>query len=62
MEALSVVQRRFYADYPPHPQEAVYGFASCTSMKPTQMGCAQQSGRADRTGVLWGVGRSGRFL
>jgi acetylornithine deacetylase len=37
MEALSVVQRRFYADYPPHPQEAVYGFASCTSMKPTQM-------------------------
>ncbi|CAH2078730.1 unnamed protein product [Thlaspi arvense] len=36
MEGLKEIQDRFYRDYPPHPQEKVYGFATPSTMKPTQ--------------------------
>ncbi|KAL9167084.1 hypothetical protein ABFS82_05G073000 [Erythranthe guttata] len=36
MEALKVIQLRFYKDFPPHPKEQVYGFATPSTMKPTQ--------------------------
>ncbi|XP_010559314.1 PREDICTED: acetylornithine deacetylase [Tarenaya hassleriana] len=36
MEALKEIQTRFYRDFPPHPQEKVYGFATPSTMKPTQ--------------------------
>ncbi|KAJ6820847.1 putative acetylornithine deacetylase [Iris pallida] len=35
-EALKEIQTRFYRDFPPHPQEEVYGFATPSTMKPTQ--------------------------
>ncbi|KAJ4950490.1 hypothetical protein NE237_027322 [Protea cynaroides] len=36
MEALKVIQLRFYSDFPPHPKEEVYKFATPSTMKPTQ--------------------------
>ncbi|KAK4787276.1 hypothetical protein SAY86_011109 [Trapa natans] len=36
MEALKVIQSRFYRDFPPHPKEEIYGFATPSTMKPTQ--------------------------
>ncbi|KAF3791011.1 Acetylornithine deacetylase [Nymphaea thermarum] len=36
MEALKEIQSRFYRDFPPHPMEKVYGFATPSTMKPTQ--------------------------
>lgn len=36
MEALKEIQSRFYRDFPPHPQEQVYGFTTPSTMKPTQ--------------------------
>ncbi|KAA8525890.1 hypothetical protein F0562_008010 [Nyssa sinensis] len=36
MEALKEIQLRFYKDFPPHPREQVYGFATPSTMKPTQ--------------------------
>ncbi|RWR86724.1 acetylornithine deacetylase [Cinnamomum micranthum f. kanehirae] len=36
MEALKVIQQRFYRDFPPHPKEEVYGFATPSTLKPTQ--------------------------
>ncbi|KAL6542298.1 hypothetical protein OROMI_023900 [Orobanche minor] len=36
MEALRVIQLRFYKDFPPHPNEKVYEFATPSTMKPTQ--------------------------
>ncbi|XP_022736232.1 acetylornithine deacetylase-like [Durio zibethinus] len=36
MEALEEIQLRFYKDFPPHPNEQVYGFATPSTMKPTQ--------------------------
>ena len=39
MEALKEIQTRFYRDFPPHPQEEVYGFATPSTMKPTQWSC-----------------------
>ncbi|KAL0834163.1 hypothetical protein Bca101_086052 [Brassica carinata] len=36
MEGLKEIQSRFYRDFPPHPQEIVYGFATPSTMKPTQ--------------------------
>ncbi|KAJ0970819.1 hypothetical protein J5N97_018778 [Dioscorea zingiberensis] len=36
MEALREIQSRFYKDFPPHPKEQVYGFATPSTMKPTQ--------------------------
>ncbi|CAB9527070.1 Acetylornithine deacetylase [Seminavis robusta] len=40
-EALAIVQRRFYEDFPPCAQEDEYGFATPSTMKPTQIECAQ---------------------
>ncbi len=37
MEALSYIQKRFYEDFPPHPDEAKYGFVTCSTIKPTQV-------------------------
>ena len=39
MEALKVIQARFYEDFPPHPKEQIYGFATPSTMKPTQWIC-----------------------
>lgn len=39
MEALKVIQLRFYEDFPPHPKEQVYGFATPSTIKPTQWIC-----------------------
>lgn len=39
MDALKEIQSRFYRDFPPHPQEQVYGFATPSTMKPTQWSC-----------------------
>lgn len=36
MEALKEIQKRFYDDFPAHPEEARYGFATPSTMKPTQ--------------------------
>ncbi|KAG2484765.1 hypothetical protein HYH03_016419 [Edaphochlamys debaryana] len=36
MAALTYMQDRFYADFPPHPDEERYGFATSSTMKPTQ--------------------------
>ncbi|KAM1024261.1 hypothetical protein ACFX15_036851 [Malus domestica] len=36
MEALKEIQLRFYIDFPPHPKEEAYGFATPSTMKPTQ--------------------------
>ncbi|EEF42427.1 acetylornithine deacetylase [Ricinus communis] len=36
MDALQEMQSRFYKDFPPHPREQVYGFATASTMKPTQ--------------------------
>ncbi|XP_038680475.1 acetylornithine deacetylase-like [Tripterygium wilfordii] len=36
MDALKEIQSRFYRDFPPHPKEQVYGFATPSTMKPTQ--------------------------
>uniref|UniRef100_A0A0D6R0C2 Acetylornithine deacetylase n=1 Tax=Araucaria cunninghamii TaxID=56994 RepID=A0A0D6R0C2_ARACU len=36
MEALEEIQKCFYNDFPAHPKEAEYGFATPSTMKPTQ--------------------------
>ncbi|KAJ4958757.1 hypothetical protein NE237_025868 [Protea cynaroides] len=36
MEALKEIQLRFYRDFPPHPKEQVYKFATPSTIKPTQ--------------------------
>ncbi|CAN0908185.1 Acetylornithine deacetylase [Linum grandiflorum] len=36
MEAVKQIQLRFYLDFPAHPKEKVYGFATPSTMKPTQ--------------------------
>lgn len=37
MDTVAEVQRRFYADYPPHPKETDYAFVAPSSMKPTKV-------------------------
>lgn len=39
-EAVKHIQSRFYADFPPHPEEERYKFAAPSSMKPTQLSVA----------------------
>jgi acetylornithine deacetylase len=39
-EGLKIVQDRFYEDYPPCEQEAVYNFLTPSSLKPTQIECS----------------------
>ncbi|CAK8539573.1 unnamed protein product [Lathyrus sativus] len=36
MDAIKEIQLQFYRDFPPHPQEQVYGFPIPSTMKPTQ--------------------------
>lgn len=36
MDAVSEMQQRFYIDFGPHPGEETYGFATCSTFKPTQ--------------------------
>ncbi|KAJ3680660.1 hypothetical protein LUZ60_016938 [Juncus effusus] len=36
MEALKVIQERFYKDFPAHPKEEIYKFATPSTMKPTK--------------------------
>eukprot|EP00211_Chloroparvula_japonica_P002561 CAMPEP_0119119090 /NCGR_PEP_ID=MMETSP1310-20130426/734_1 /TAXON_ID=464262 /ORGANISM="Genus nov. species nov., Strain RCC2339" /LENGTH=437 /DNA_ID=CAMNT_0007108505 /DNA_START=115 /DNA_END=1428 /DNA_ORIENTATION=- len=43
MEALNQIQTRFYKDFPPHPREAEYKFATPSTMKPTQIKCSPGS-------------------
>eukprot|EP00298_Acanthocystis_sp_HF-20_P012350 c19845_g4_i1.p1 GENE.c19845_g4_i1~~c19845_g4_i1.p1 ORF type:complete len:434 (-),score=190.05 c19845_g4_i1:34-1335(-) len=40
-DVLSQIQKRFYQDFPPHPSEKIYNFASPSTMKPTQIRCAE---------------------
>jgi len=42
-EAVSIIQDRFYRDFPPHPDEESYQFATGSHMKPTQIECAKGS-------------------
>ena len=37
MDAVTYIQKRFYQDYPPHPSEKDYLFATPSTMKPTQI-------------------------
>lgn len=37
MDAVKRVQDRFYADFPAHPEEARYNFATASTLKPTQI-------------------------
>lgn len=37
METVSMVQKRFYEDYPPHPKEVEYNYKCSSTMKPTQV-------------------------
>lgn len=39
MEGLKEIQKRFYGQYPAHPMEERYGFATPSTMKPTQWFC-----------------------
>jgi len=41
MEASKEIQRRFYEDFPAHPQEEKYNFATPSTMKPTQVECSK---------------------
>ena len=41
--ALTEVLRRFYLDFPSHPEEAKYNYVVSSSMKPTQVECARGS-------------------
>mmetsp|Transcript_77848 Transcript_77848/g.176041 ORF Transcript_77848/g.176041 Transcript_77848/m.176041 type:complete len:531 (-) Transcript_77848:84-1676(-) len=42
-EAVAMIQQRFYDDFPPHPSEEAYQFATGSHMKPTQVECAKGS-------------------
>lgn len=43
MAAVKVVQERFYADFPAHPEEERYKFMCPSTIKPTQMECSKGS-------------------
>lgn len=40
-EALAEIQRNFYKDFAPCPEQRSYGFAAGSSMKPTQITCSE---------------------
>lgn len=42
-DAVGEIQRRFYKDFPPHDKETLYNFASPSTLKPTQIRCAEGS-------------------
>jgi acetylornithine deacetylase len=39
MDAVSYIQRQFYTDFPRHPREDEYNFATQSTFKPTQISC-----------------------
>ena len=43
METCSYLQNKFYEDFPPHPSEDKYKFLTPSTMKPTQICCAEGS-------------------
>ncbi|XP_065912239.1 uncharacterized protein [Dysidea avara] len=43
MDAVTHIQKRFYQEYPPHPSEKDYLFATPSTMKPTQIKTAEGS-------------------
>ena len=43
MDVVTHVQQRFYADFPPHPEEVTYNFMTSSTMKPTQIESAVSS-------------------
>mmetsp|Transcript_3059 Transcript_3059/g.4377 ORF Transcript_3059/g.4377 Transcript_3059/m.4377 type:complete len:500 (+) Transcript_3059:326-1825(+) len=42
-EACAEIQKRFYEEYPPHPEDHRYKFMNPSTMKPTQVQCAKGS-------------------
>lgn len=42
-EAVSELQRRFYADFPAHPSEKLYEFSTPSTMKPTKVSAPENS-------------------
>eukprot|EP00731_Ephydatia_muelleri_P025862 Em0017g945a len=42
-EAVAYLQKRFYEDFPPHPKETEYKFATPSTMKPTLIKCSEGS-------------------
>lgn len=52
-EALKEIQTRFYKDYPAHPEEARYGFATPSTMKPTQWTCEWISNQMQDIHAIW---------
>jgi acetylornithine deacetylase len=42
-EAMAIIQKRFYEDFPARPEEALYKFGTPSTMKPTQVECAKGS-------------------
>ena len=43
MDVVSYVQKQFFKDFPRHPQEDVYNFVTCSTLKPTQVRCTPGS-------------------
>lgn len=43
MDAVKYIQEKFYKDYPPHPEEERYKFATPSTLKPTQISCSEGS-------------------
>lgn len=43
MEAVNYIQSKFYKDFPPHESEERYQFATPSTLKPTQVKCAEGS-------------------
>jgi len=39
MDVMNYIQRRFYADFPRHPMEVKYNYATPSTIKPTQIRC-----------------------
>ena len=50
-EAVALVQKRFYEDYPPHPKEKEYNYKCSSTMKPTQMKVRSKKRAVGKT--LW---------
>jgi acetylornithine deacetylase len=39
-EAMAIIQKRFYEDFPPRPEEELYKYGTPSTMKPTQVSCS----------------------
>jgi len=42
-DALNFIQQKFYSEFPRHPNEDRYNFATCSTLKPTQISCSPGS-------------------